>query len=175
MWCVIRKTVATGALAAATMASVAEGSATKSLRPIVDGDATGLVARAHGSHSACVYGEYREAGKGREGWHQHLRGEAYRCTPGSTEKAIGIPPGLPPGGSGKSSDGDRGTTGDRGRSLDGDRSDRGRSSDGDRGKTSGGSGSTESKPGRTSATPFRARRIPKPSSSKPQSRSRDRR
>src|SRR2546430_439701 len=105
---VIWKTVAKGALAATAMVSVAEGSPTNSLRPIIDSDANSLVAKAHGSHSTCVYGEYRQAGRAGEGWHQHLRGEAYPCTPGSTDKATGAPQRSSPGDGGRSSDGDRG-------------------------------------------------------------------
>src|SRR4051794_29743623 len=116
---VIWKKVATVALAAMATASVAEGSP-NSLQPFTDRDANNLVAKAHGSHSICVYGEYREAGKRTEGWHQHLRGEAYRCAPGSPDKATGTPQ-RSPGDVGRGYEGDRGTGGDRGRRSDGDR------------------------------------------------------
>src|SRR6478672_6353768 len=131
---VILKKVAMGAVAATAMVSVAEGSP-KSLQAFPGRDANNLVAKAHGSHSTCVYGEYREAAKRTEGWHQHLRGEAYRCTPGSPDKATGAPQ-RSPGDVGKGSEGDRGTGGDRGRR-----------SDGDRGRTSG---STDSRAAKTS-------------------------
>jgi hypothetical protein len=160
---VILKTVATGALAFSALALAAEASPTKSTRLTVDSDAAGFFTRIYGSHPECRYGEYREDGKRREGWHQHLRGQVFRCTPGSTD-GPGTPQRSSPGDSGKSSYGDRGR-------ASGDRSDgvssnikRGGTSNGDRGMTSGG---TENKPPKTSAT-F-ARKNPRKPLSKPTS------
>ena len=127
---VILKTVATGALAVSALALAAEGSPTKSTRPTVDSDAAGFFTRIYGSHPECRYGEYREDGKRREGWHQHLRGQVFRCTPGSTD-GPGTPKRSSPGDSG------RGSYGDRGRAT-GNRSDGGGSSNIKRRGTSNG-------------------------------------
>jgi hypothetical protein len=146
---VILKSLATGALAVSALALAAEGSPTKSTRPTVDSDAAGFFTRIYGSHPECRFGEYREDGKRREGWHQHLRGQVFRCTPGSTD-GPGTPQRSSPGDSGRSSSGDRGrATSNRSDGGGSSNIKRRGTSNGDRGITLGG---TESKPGKTSAT-----------------------
>jgi hypothetical protein len=158
---VILKTVATGALAVSALALAAEGSPTKSTRPTANSDAAGFFTRIYGSHPECRYGEYREDGKRREGWHQHLRGQVFRCTPGSTD-GPGTPQRSSPGDSGRGSYGDRGrATGNRSDGGGSSNIKRGGTSNGDRGITSGG---TENKPPKTSSSFPKAQPPSKPPS-----------
>ncbi len=75
------KPVAATAALAVAIASMAEGSPARHLARPMQGaasEASGLVIKTHGSHTACRYGSYR---KTTQGWHRHDRGAAYPCAP----------------------------------------------------------------------------------------------
>jgi hypothetical protein len=74
---------AAGVLAAGLIAPTVQASPTR----LPGADAAGLVVKTHGSHTSCEFGDYRENGRRREGWHRHRRGESLRCSPPSSSRS----------------------------------------------------------------------------------------